>query len=53
MEEYNLSPNVDRDYIEVNLDLHDKTSTEDIQKYYVLKQGDRISRVLRFIGTIG
>ena len=47
MEEYNLSPNVDRDYIEVNLDLHDKTSTCDVQNYYVLKQGDHISRVLR------
>ena len=47
MEEYNLSPNVDRDYIEVNLDLHDKTSTSDVQNYYVLKQGDHISRVLR------
>ena len=47
MEEYNLSPNVDRDYIEVNLDLHDKTSTSDVQEYYILKQGDHISRVLR------
>ena len=47
MKEYNLSPNVDRDYIEVNLDLHDKTSTSDVQNYYVLKQGDHISRVLR------
>ena len=47
MEEHNLSPNIDRDYIEVNLDLHDKTSTSDVQNYYVLKQGDHISRVLR------
>lgn len=51
MEEYNLTPNVDRDYIEINLDLHDKTTTEEVQEYYILKQGDHNSRVLRCVLT--
>ena len=44
---------IDKDYIEVNLDLHDKSSTSQVEQCYTLMQNNHNSRVLRCILTKG
>lgn len=44
---------VDKDYVEINLDLHDKSSTSQAEQHYTLMQNNHNSRVLRCILTKG